>query len=998
MSINPKPRGWREASPDARAGDLASALLAIRDSDELARTATAWFSRRFGLSGCRLVWLGSAAPDADVTLNCQPGPELSDAEREAVLERLPATAHGPYPIAIGERLSMAQLELTDSAAFAALVWRSRIDGPGSDPDWADAIEVLGKGVDRAMENDDLAHSVRRLEGAERLQRALYAITDLASSDQDMPEMLRGLHQIVARLMYARNFMIALWSAERETLRFVYFIDEVDQDTPPPEREYHASEIANSLTLAMIRNGSALMGPSAELRDAHLVPHDPSLGPDCADWLGVPMLSGGTVRGAVVVQSYDARVRFSGDDRTLLAFVAQHILTALERKQAHEALEARVEERTRELAHANAELVHEIGERMRAEHLQSRLYGIAELSHVAASLEDFYARVHRAVGELIDARNFYIALLSDDGAWIEFPYSVDAFDIERARRRLSGGLTEYVLRIGRPLLVDRAEHERLRRAGELQMFGSPAVSWLGAPIAVDGRNVGVVAVQSYDGSVQYSTRDLELLTYIGHHLGTALQRKRNQDSLRIANLTLERRVAERTRELAEINRALREQIGERERVESRLVHQALHDALTGLPNRTLFLDRLSRALARRQRDTNHRFAVLFLDLDRFKVVNDSVGHLVGDEMLKEAGARIGTCVRAPDSVARLGGDEFAILLEEIAETADAFAVARRVIDALSEPIRVEGKELFTSASVGIALDHSRYHRAEELLRDADVAMYRAKANGRHRFELFDEALHTEALRVLDLEGDLRRAISRAEFEPYFQPIVRLADASVVGYEALLRWRHGERGLLSPGDFLGVAEESGAVEQIDWQMFDLTCRQIPALAEKGAYVCINVSARHFRNADLDETLLNLLRVRGIAPTRIRLEVTEGALLDNPDRICRILERLRAAGVVAQLDDFGTGYSSLSYLHQFPIHSLKIDRSFVADLEPGSGGGSTAVVRAITALAQSLGLEVVAEGIETDAQRMALIELGCTLGQGFLFSRPQPPAAFVVAGAPQ
>jgi EAL domain-containing protein (putative c-di-GMP-specific phosphodiesterase class I) len=190
----------------------------------------------------------------------------------------------------------------------------------------------------------------------------------------------------------------------------------------------------------------------------------------------------------------------------------------------------------------------------------------------------------------------------------------------------------------------------------------------------------------------------------------------------------------------------------------------------------------------------------------------------------------------------------------------------------------------------------------------------------------------------------------------------------------------------------------VEQIDWQMFDLTCRQIPALAEKGAYVCINVSARHFRNADLDETLLNLLRVRGIAPTRIRLEVTEGALLDNPDRICRILERLRAAGVVAQLDDFGTGYSSLSYLHQFPIHSLKIDRSFVADLEPGSGGGSTAVVRAITALAQSLGLEVVAEGIETDAQRMALIELGCTLGQGFLFSRPQPPAAFVVAGAPQ
>jgi len=276
------------------------------------------------------------------------------------------------------------------------------------------------------------------------------------------------------------------------------------------------------------------------------------------------------------------------------------------------------------------------------------------------------------------------------------------------------------------------------------------------------------------------------------------------------------------------------------------------------------------------------------------------------------------------------------------------------------------------------------------------MYRAKANGRQRWEVFDEQLHTEALKLLDLEGDLRRAIARNEFEPHFQAIVDLRNGRTLGYEALLRWRHGERGLLVPGDFLDVAEDNGAVEQIDWQMFDLTCREIPRITDERTYVCINVSARHFRSPDLAEAVLALLRVRGIAPHRIRLEVTEGALLENPDQIRRTLERLREAGVLSQLDDFGTGYSSLSYLHRLPIHSLKIDRSFVQDLLPGGGGNSVAVVKAIRALAQSLGMEVIAEGIETDLQREALIALGVTMGQGFLFARPQPAGDLVTLAA--
>jgi EAL domain-containing protein (putative c-di-GMP-specific phosphodiesterase class I) len=267
------------------------------------------------------------------------------------------------------------------------------------------------------------------------------------------------------------------------------------------------------------------------------------------------------------------------------------------------------------------------------------------------------------------------------------------------------------------------------------------------------------------------------------------------------------------------------------------------------------------------------------------------------------------------------------------------------------------------------------------------MYRAKANSQQRFELFDERLHEEALQLLDLESELRRALVRNEFEPYFQPIVRLRDGGTIGYEALVRWNHPERGVLAPGEFLRVAEANGSLDAIDWQMYRRTCELIPGFLKPGEYVNLNFPPLHFRSPDLDTRLLALLRDHGVAPEQVRIEVTEGALMDNPDQVSEILDRLRQAGVVTALDDFGTGYSSLSYLHRFQLHTLKIDRSFVTDLVPGGGGGGEAVVRAILALSQSLGLEVVAEGIETTVQRDALLALGCEHGQGYLFARPKP-----------
>ncbi|HVR80525.1 MAG TPA: EAL domain-containing protein [Luteimonas sp.] len=824
-----------------------------------------------------------------------------------------------------------------------------------------------------------------LQKSQRLQQALYEIADLAGAGLEMQVMLSRIHAVVGALMSAENFYIVLYDDVRQSVRFLYFADRLDPYAAEPDTEIAMVDMPNSLTAALLRHGRPLRGPSTLIRRELGVARDNAHGPDSADWLGVPMQRDNRVCGAIVVQSYDHPASYSDEDRTLLEYVAQHILTALDRKYAQVELERRVDERTLELQQANLVLQAESLERQRAERLQRALYKITELSVTAGSLERFYADVHEVVGELLYARNFYIALLTPDVEHLEFPYSVDERDTTRGTRRRAMGLTEYVIAHGNALLADRARIAELEATDKVRSHGALAHCWLGVPLSRDGAVVGAIAVQSYTPEITFTPRDQELLTFVAHHIGSGLARKRAQEHLKAAHSELEFRVESRTRELAGANRELRSQISERVRAEHRLTHQARHDALTGLPNRPQLLERLDAAISRARHDADASFAVLFLDLDRFKLINDSVGHAIGDEMLIAVGRRIADVLGDAGVVARFGGDEFAILVEGIGQAADSEALATRILEALGQPLWIAGRELFPSASIGIALWQPRYRLGEELLRDADAAMYRAKAEGRDRSALFDEAMRAHAIRLLDLEADLRRAIINDAFRPHFQPIVRLVDGAIVGHEALLRWNHELHGALPPSEFIGVGEDSGLIEQVDWLLYE---RVIAWLQEhRDGYVSINVSPRHFRSEDFAERLLRLLDDAGADPHRLRIEITEIALLDDAPRALRMLNSLRDRGVLALLDDFGTGFSALSYLHRFPIQSLKIDRSFVAGLDGETRTESLALVRAILALAGTLGIETIGEGIESAKQRDLLLELGCEYGQGYFYGRPQP-----------
>ncbi len=426
------------------------------------------------------------------------------------------------------------------------------------------------------------------------------------------------------------------------------------------------------------------------------------------------------------------------------------------------------------------------------------------------------------------------------------------------------------------------------------------------------------------------------------------------------------------------------------VEKQLVHDTLHDVLTGLANRALLMQRLGNLFEKTKQHPDYQFAVLFLDLDRFKLVNDSLGHSVGDRLLIEISRRLEKCVRSSDTIARLGGDEFAILLDNIKDTSFAIDIAERVQNELALPFNLSGHEMFAATSIGIAIGRQGYERADHLLRDADTAMYYAKSQGKARHEIFDSNMRSQAIAALQLETDLRRAIERQELQIYYQPIVILKNGKITGFEALLRWQHPNLGFVSPTEFIPIAEETGLIIPLGEWVIREACKQLHLwqlqFPEVELTMSVNFSSKQFAQTNIVEFIQETLDINKLQPKQIHLEITESVLVDNSQEIAQILKQLKSLGVILCLDDFGTGYSSLSYLHRFPIDILKIDRSFVMGMRDCDDDNSKIeIIQTILALAENMAINVVAEGVETKEQLAKLRALKCKYGQGYFFSKP-------------
>ena len=977
--------------------------------------------------------------------------------------------------------------------------------------------VVGREVrGRAWYFRDVTNSVK----AERLQAALFRISQLSREAEDLPSLYGAVHGVVSEMMNARNFYIATHGPSSDELEFPYFVDELDP-TPP-------MRAGRGLTAYVIRTGHPLLATPAVFERLVEAGQVEPLGAASIDWLGAPLKTGDVTWGAIVTQSYAESTRYSEKDREVLVFVAQHVASAVEQKRKDDALRDS-ERRYRQMFHntravqllidpengaivdanaaacdyygytrdeicamriwdinvrgedavrtdlsrastqetslfhfrhmrANGEIrdvevhsgpvdagggrkllysiIHDVTERRRAEHALQQseekyrvIFDYAPVGIYQSTRDGTIVTANAALARMLGydsvddllTRNLNRDIYHDPGQREELIRRFEPFgyanNVELQWRRKDGSpmwvqLNAHAIRSSHGtvyfegFVYDVTERKRAE-AQFLKHSAAMTASMDGIGIINDRleftyANDSLAKLFGYPSPQDMLGRSLcdlyepheqvRLITSIVPLVGQRGRWRGEATGLRADGSSFPQEMSLTAIAGDDSTVCVVRDITERTYAEEQIKHLAYHDALTNLPNRLLFKDRLSVALSHAHREGTS-LAVLFLDLDRFKVINDSLGHNIGDQLLQAVATRIAACVRDSDTVARLGGDEFTILLPRLNRSQDVAPIAGKIIDAVRYPFHIEGREFYITTSIGISVYPEDGSDAETLIKNADTAMYQAKELGRDNYQLFNAHVNAKALQRIALEHGLRRALPNGELSVHYQPILDLRSGRITGMEALLRWTHPDMGAVPPALFIPIAESTGGMVPIgSWALRQacLQARQWHDAGHKSLSLAVNLSVTQLQSSDLVETVRAVLQETGFPARLLELEITESGAMHNPETSIRVLYELKKLGLRISLDDFGTGHSSLSYLKRFPVDTLKIDQSFVQDTT--SDPDAAAIVTAIIAMAHSLRLKVIAEGVEYTEQANFLRRHDCDQLQGYLITPPVPADKFI------
>ncbi len=838
---------------------------------------------------------------------------------------------------------------------------------------------------------------------QKTQEALIRISESASASEDLNSLLVSFHRIIGELMSANNFYIALYDPAQEQISFPYYVDEYD---PPPDPQ----PLGRGLTEYVLRNGSPLLVSPEGFEQLLAMGEVESIGAPSIDWLGVPLIARQKTIGVMTVQSYTPGVRYTADDMRFLTYVAPHVANAILIKQSEIALRKQ---------HA---LVKSIFDRSPNSIIVTDLHG----TYIDCNQADLEQMGVESKKELI-GRSVFDFIVDEDlpkarkdleqiintGKIVNSEYRVNTPDGRRLILQLSASAIydenrrpQYIVGIFNDVTQQRLSEQALKISEERYKLAS------------EGANDGIWDWDLLSNRVYYSPRWYKLIGYSPSEISDSpdewLNRIHPEDlpmvkstmeahlSGLINHFEAEYRMLHRDgsyRWMLARGMAVRNELGAPHRIagsltditrnklnEDQLVHQALYDRLTGLPNRILFMERLDQVIKRLKRHDQSTFAIFLLDLDRFKILNDSLGHRIGDQLIIEIGRRLDNCLREEDTVARLGGDEFAVLLTDIRDPYEVIQIANRLQREITQPVTIEGQQVFTSCSIGIALSTPEIENPEAMMRDADTAMYEAKAKGGNNYMIFDKLMHARAVNLLNLETDLRQALDRREFSISYQPIFDSFTQRVVNAEALVRWNHPQHGLILPTQFIDLAEETGLIVPIGEWVLRESCNQLNkwhAAGYKSLKISVNFSARQFQQADLSSMVRDALVQTDLDPASLYIEITESRSFSQLEKFETMLWELRGLGVKISIDDFGTGYSSLSTIQRLPVNTIKIGQDFIAHL--GNHKENDLIVQSMIEMAHRLGLSVIAEGVETEAQLNHLRKYRCDMVQGFWFSKP-------------